>query len=67
MKYDGSNLNEVEETARFCEIFNKFFDCLNVQCTQEYIHKRNPNIKPYTEKDDERLHVCKAGHVATCR
>ena len=62
LKYDETNLDEVEETARFCEIFNKFFDCLNVRCTEEYIQKRNPNIRPYTDKNDKRLQVC-VGHI----
>ena len=40
LKYDETNLDEVEETARFCEIFNKFFDCLNVRCTEEYSYTK---------------------------
>ena len=48
--------NGHSETAKFCAVFNKFFDCMNVRSTKEYIHKRNPNLKPY-KIEDERFQV----------
>ena len=48
---------ETQETARFCHIFNKFFDCLNVRSLEEHVHKRNPDIRPYRIPTDSRLQV----------
>ena len=44
LKFDECN-DEIEKTAQF-------FDCLNVRCTQEY-RKRNPDVSPYTTKEDK--------------
>lgn len=49
--------DELRETERFVRIMNKFFDCLNVRCTTEYIKERNPDRKPYHDESDERLRV----------
>ena len=49
-----------KETAKFCQTFNKFFDCLNVRSLKECIHKRKPDMRPYNKKDDNRLVVCYA-------
>ena len=46
------------ETVKFCHTFGKFFDCLNVRNKSEYIKKKKPNLKPYTNPEDERLKVC---------
>ena len=56
----GSVLNafgpvEVEGTANFCLMMDKFLDCLNVRNTMEHIHKRKPFLKPYESVDDERF------------
>ena len=57
----GSVANAIEyykiprsgETSRFCRIFNKAFDCLNVRslCNSE------ANRRGYKSADDERLNV----------
>ena len=56
----GSVYKDTSETERFCRIFNHLFDCLNTRNLYEADHKRNPALKPYTSKDDERLkvHAC---------
>ena len=46
---------DAEETARFCEMINKFFDCLNAQSTREHTSKRNDLLPPYSSVDDERF------------
>lgn len=48
---------QTSETQRFVEFFDAFFDCLNVRNSQEYIKKRKPNLKPYTDPNDGRLTV----------
>ena len=48
---------DTTETERFCRYFNKFFDCLNTRSLYEGMHKRNDNLNPYTDVDDERLQV----------
>jgi hypothetical protein len=46
---------ETEETAKFCEMVNKFFDCLNVRSTTEHTRKRNESLAPYTSSEDSRF------------
>ena len=46
---------EATVTAKYCEMFDKFFDCFNVRNTKEYITKQKPFLKPYTSVDDERF------------
>ena len=41
-------------TAVFCDMFDKFFDCLNVRNTMGHVTKQKPFLKPYTS-DDERF------------
>ena len=48
---------DTSETEKFIRTFDKFFDCLNVRSTDEYIRRRKPNLRPYTETTDERLTV----------
>ncbi len=42
-------------TAEFCIMMDKFFDCLNVRNTAEFVAKRKPDLKPYSSLDDERF------------
>ena len=48
---------EAAGTARFCEMFDKFFDCLNVSNMVEGKHKRNVFKDPYRSTKDFRLKV----------
>ena len=43
------------ETAIFCEIMDKWFDCLNGQYFSQDIKTRKPELAPYTSKDDWRF------------
>ena len=43
------------KTAKFCELMDTFFDCMNVRNCQEHIHKLKPFLKPYSSVKDERL------------
>ena len=36
-----------KETQRFCQIFDRFFDCLNVRSYSEGRKKRKPDLLPY--------------------
>jgi hypothetical protein len=42
-------------TAVFCQMFDKFFDCLNVRNSVEHVRKLKPFLKPYESVDDERF------------
>ena len=46
---------ETTGTAKYCEMFDTFFDCLNVCNTTECITKQKPFLSPYTSVDDERF------------
>ena len=46
-----------EETEKFTLMMDSFFDCLNGRSKTAYIRLRKPNLKPYTERSDERLDV----------
>ena len=48
---------EFEETARFCHMFNRFFDCLNTRNIEEGKRKRNPDLDPYRSETDARFQV----------
>ena len=43
------------ETANYCQIFDKFFDCLNVRNTKEHLIKKKTFLKPYESENDERF------------
>ncbi len=45
---------EADETAKLCEMFNDFFDCLNAPSFHEYERKRNPLLAPYHSCADSR-------------
>ncbi len=38
---------ETKETQRFCMMFDRFFDCLNVRSYSEGKKKRKPDLLPY--------------------
>ena len=46
------------ETARFVDIFDKFFDILNVNNFTAGARNRKRFSHPYCSSDDERLKVC---------
>ena len=46
---------EAAGTALYCEMFDKFFDCLNVRNCTEHITKQKPFLKPYSSINDERF------------
>ncbi|CAB3977278.1 Hypothetical predicted protein [Paramuricea clavata] len=46
---------EASETAKFCQMMNDFFDCMNVHSTSEHQRKRNPRLAPYQHIDDSRF------------
>ena len=46
-----------KETEGFVRNFDKFFDCLNVRCRDEYRRERKANLAPYTQENNERLVV----------
>lgn len=48
---------EVEETARFVGIFDKFFDCLNVANFTTGMKNRKVFQQPYRSSHDFRLKV----------
>ena len=47
--------DEASETSKLCEMMNKFFDCMNVRSLNEHKTRNNPDVKPYTDVNDERL------------
>ncbi|KAJ8025305.1 Transposable element P transposase [Holothuria leucospilota] len=51
-KYGGG---QAAATAKFCELVDAFFDCLNVRSTSEHVRKRKPNLAPYKQLDDNRF------------
>ena len=49
---------EFEETAKFCQIFDKFFDCLNTPRLGEGREKRKPDLEQYRSDKDVSFDVC---------
>jgi len=49
---------EAEETAKFAEMFDKFFDCLNVSYAKAGMRSKNCFKNPYRKPNDFRLKVC---------
>ena len=45
---------EAEGTAKYCEMVDGFFDCLNVRSTTEHQRKRKPFLAPYHDSQDSR-------------
>lgn len=54
---------EAKETAKFAEMFNKFFDCLNVASFTVGKRKRDCFKSPYRSGNDFRLRVSLANSV----
>ena len=50
-------LDETAETEEFVWKFNRFFDCMNVRSMTEGVEKRNPDLRPYRDSEDDRLKV----------
>ena len=42
-------------TSKYCQMFDQFFDCLNVRSLEEYKRKRKPMLAPYTDIGDARF------------
>lgn len=53
-------------TAHFCEMFDKFFDCLNVSHLDEGKKKRNLFKSPYRSSRDFRLKVYTCIYTGGC-
>ena len=49
--------SEFTETARFCRMFDKFFDCLNTRRIGEGKEARKPDLEPYWSDKDGRFTV----------
>ena len=49
------SLEEVSETATFCQLMNDFFDCCNVRSVDEHQRKNNTLLAPYKKCDDPRF------------
>ena len=50
--------DEAKETAKFVDLFDKFFDCLNVNSFTKGKHSRKVFQNPYRKATDFRLKVC---------
>jgi hypothetical protein len=48
-------LDEVSETAHFCQLMNDFFDCCNVRSIHEHQRKNNTLLAPYEKCDYPRF------------
>ena len=46
---------EAKETAKFCYMMDRFFDCLNIRNKTEHIVKKKASLRPFDCQDDERL------------
>ena len=55
--FELTGKEEFEETAKFCRMFDKFFDCLNTRRAGEGKQKRKPDLDPYRSDSDIRLQV----------
>ena len=47
--------SDAKETAKYCKMLDRFFDCLDVRNINECELKRKESLKPYTSCDDSRL------------
>ncbi|KAL5483877.1 hypothetical protein EMCRGX_G020295 [Ephydatia muelleri] len=53
--FEFYNINGASETKRFADMFDRFFDCLNVKNLGEYKKKKKPNLSPYYDPNEECL------------
>ena len=53
LKHYGSP--EAEATSKFCDMMDRFFDCVNGRYPKEHLEKRKPMLAPYSSVDDDRL------------
>ena len=49
--------DEAKETAKFIEMVDNFFDCMNVSSLSRRKLKRKPFVQPYRNSKDFRLAV----------
>ena len=49
--------SDYDETAKFCSMFDHFFDCLNTRNASEGKKKRKPDLDPYRNVEDKRFKV----------
>ena len=54
---------ETSETEIFVQLFDQFFDCLNIRSLSEWRLKGKPNLKPYNYNSNYR-HVVQCGDEA---
>ena len=55
--YELMDNNEFSETAKFCSMFDRFFDCLNTRNAKEGKQNRKPDLDPYRSDKDARFKV----------
>ena len=46
---------EARETAKYCYMFDKYFDCMNSRNTTEAHRKQKPDLARYESEDDNRF------------
>ena len=56
--FELTGKEEFLETAKFCKMFDNFFDCLNTRRAGEGKQKRKPELEPYRSAEDGRFEVC---------
>ena len=57
---------KTEETEKFIQYFDKFFDCLNVRSLSKWKTSRKPDRKPYTSFTAPRLEVRLTARAMHC-
>ena len=57
---------EAEGTAKYCEMVDGFFDCLNVRSTTEHKRKRKPFLAPYRDSQDGRYDNDNCSYSCIC-
>ncbi len=46
-----------QKLGYYIKNFDRFFDCFNVRCVPEAVHKRKPDLRPYRDPCDSRFTV----------
>ena len=54
----------MEETVKFTQMFDRFFDCLNVNDYESGKHSQNSFKDPYRSSKDFRLNIQRLHHTA---